>query len=416
MTRSGVGTLRLLSTALAATVLAVAVAACGSGGDASTTASQTGLDTLTVYSSVPFRGPGASAGRGIVNGEKLALAEANGKAGKYMLRYVSLDEAPRGTVDPGQAADNARRAVQDRSTIAYLDGGGDSSSKLSIPVLNEGGVLTVSPSSTYVGLTRTDGAAAGEPDKYYPSGKRTFGRVIPADNVQAAAQASWAKDEGCTSTYVINDGQTYGTGLADAVAADLQQQQITVAGNETIDPGDGDFGELAKKIKGSGADCVFFGGESDSGSVRLWRQLHAADPQLKLFGPSALATPAFARAIGPAGDVTYLTSPYLAPGSYPPGARKFYAAYRKAYGTAPPPAAIYGYEAMQSVLQSVRAAGTKGNDRQAVVNAFLGIRDRDSVLGTYSINTTGDTTLSRYGGLRVKNGRLVFDQVIETSS
>ena len=71
---------------------------------------------------------------------------------------------------------------------------------------------------------------------------------------------------------------------------------------------------------------------------------------------------------------------------------------------------------MQSVLQSVRDAGSKGNDRQAVVDAFYKIHDRDSVLGTYSISRTGDTTLSRYGGLRVKNGRLVFDQVIETSS
>ena len=85
MTRSGVGTLRLLSTVLAATVLAVVVAACGSAGDASTTASQTGLDTLTVYSSVPFRGPGASAGRGIVNGEKLALAGRCGVARAHLL-------------------------------------------------------------------------------------------------------------------------------------------------------------------------------------------------------------------------------------------------------------------------------------------------------------------------------------------
>jgi branched-chain amino acid transport system substrate-binding protein len=70
---------------------------------------------------------------------------------------------------------------------------------------------------------------------------------------------------------------------------------------------------------------------------------------------------------------------------------------------------------MNTVLQSVRNAGVKGNDRAAVVKAFFGLQNRDSVLGNYSIDAKGDTTLSRYGGLRVQDGRLVFDQVIETS-
>jgi branched-chain amino acid transport system substrate-binding protein len=407
--------LRILCCAVVSAALAVGVAACGSGSGSTSVSQSTASNTLTVYSSLPFRGPGATAGRGLVNGEKLALAQAHGMAGQYAVRYASLDEAPHGELQPGTAADNARKAVEDRSTIAYLDGGGDESSELSVPVLNQAGILEVSPASTYVGLTRVQGAAAGEPDKYYPSGVRTFGRVIPNDNVQAKAVVAYAKDEGCASMYVINDGKTAGVGLADAVALALKGQEITLAGNDTIDPTDDDFTDLGKKIKGSEADCVFFGGASDANSVRLWKQLHASNPQVKLFGPFALATPAFAKAIGAAGDVTYLTSPYLSPSQYPPAAKAFYAAYRKAYGRTAPADAIYGYEAMNAVLQAVRDAGAKGNDRAAVVKAFFGLQNRDSVLGDYSIDAKGDTTLSRYGGLRVQDGRLVFDQVIETS-
>jgi len=406
---------RVLSAALCALALSGGLAACGSGGGSTSVSSSTASNTLTVYSSLPFRGRGSAAGRGLVNGEKLALAQANGKVGPFNVRFASLDEAPHGEAEPGTDADNARKAVEDRSTIAYLDGGGDASSELSVPVLNEAGILEVSPAASYVGLTRVVGAAPGEPDKYYPSGKRTFGRVLPSDATQAKAVAAWAKDKGCTSMYVLSDGRTAGTGLAQAVAVELRGQDITIAGNDAIDPTDQDFGDLGKKIEGAGADCAFYGGAADAGAVRLWRQLHAAVPDVKLFGPFSLATPAFAKAIGPAGDVTYLTSPYLSPSQYPASAHAFYAAYEKAYGETAPPDAIYGYEAMNTVLQAIKDAGEKGNDRQAVVDAFFNIKNRDSVLGPYSIDTRGDTTLSRYGGLAVKDGRLAFDQVIQTS-
>jgi branched-chain amino acid transport system substrate-binding protein len=79
----------------------------------------------------------------------------------------------------------------------------------------------------------------------------------------------------------------------------------------------------------------------------------------------------------------------------------------------PEPYAIYGYEAMQVALLAIQNAGDKGNDRAAVIDQFFKIKDRDSVLGKYSIDANGDTTLSDYGGNRIKNGKLVFDKVIK---
>ena len=71
-----------------------------------------------------------------------------------------------------------------------------------IPVLNEAGVPQISPANTAVGLTTDDpGATPGEPDKYYPSGERNYGRVVPIDTIQGAAQAQYMKDEGVTNVY-----------------------------------------------------------------------------------------------------------------------------------------------------------------------------------------------------------------------
>ena len=113
---------------------------------------------------------------------------------------------------------------------------------------------------------------------------------------------------------------------------------------------------------------------------------------------------------------TFITNPTLDPKLYPPAAQDFFKTYKEKYGKTPEPYAIYGYEAMQVALLAIQNAGDKGNDRQAVIDQFFKIKDRDSVLGKYSIDPNGDTTLSDYGGDKVKGGQLVFDKVIKAQT
>ncbi len=117
----------------------------------------------------------------------------------------------------------------------------------------------------------------------------------------------------------------------------------------------------------------------------------------------------FATQIGTAGESTYITTPILPNDAYPASAQHLFAEYRSRFHEAPTPEALYGYEAMNVVLQAVRAAGSHGNDKQAVIDQFFHTQDRDSVLGRYSIQPSGDTTLfAQYGADRVANGQLVF--------
>ena len=153
---------------------------------------------------------------------------------------------------------------------------------------------------------------------------------------------------------------------------------------------------------------MFFSGAPDAGAVALWQQLHAADTHLRLLGSSALAEPSFAARIGSAAAHTYLTTPLLPRSLYPPAALRVLAEYRRRFHQAPGAHALYGYEAMSSVLLAIRRAGRHGDDREAVIHQFFAIRDRDSVLGRYSVLPDGDTTLSRYAVDRVRGGRLVF--------
>jgi branched-chain amino acid transport system substrate-binding protein len=404
------------------TALAFGVAACG--GDDNEKSSGGGGDSggrtaLTIYSSLPLQGDSRPQSTDVVNGEKLALEEAGGKVGKFTIKYVSLDDATAaaGKWDPGQTSADGRKAAQDPSTIAYLGEFNSGASAISIPILNEANILQVSPSNTYVGLTRAEGADKGEPDKYYPAGKRTYGRVVPADHIQAAAQVTYQKDQGCKKTYILNDKEVYGKGIAVQVENLGKAQGLQIAGNDGIDTKAANFRTVAQKIKASGADCMFFGGITQNKGVQVFKDVHAAVPTAKLFGPDGVAESAFSEKIGSSVEKqTYITNPTLDPKLYPPAAQDFFAKFKEKFGNDPQPYAIYGYEAMKVALLAIQNAGDKGNDRQAVIDAFFKIKDRDSVLGKYSIDENGDTTLSDIGADRVKDGMLVFDKVIKAKT
>src|SRR5215216_2820832 len=241
-------------------VLGVVVAACGdddSGGGGGTSSSGSGGGSLTVYSSLPLQGATRPQSEDVINGEKLALKQKGNKCGDFSIKYQSLDDATAaaGKWEAGQTSANARKAAQDDSTIAYLGEFNSGASAISIPITNEAGILQVSPANTYVGLTRAEGADKGEPAKYYPSGQRTYGRVVPADHIQAAAQVQYQKDQGCKATYILNDKEVYGKGIAVQVANIAKAQGLAIAGNDGIDTKAANFRTLAAKIKSSGAAC-----------------------------------------------------------------------------------------------------------------------------------------------------------------
>src|ERR687895_1557295 len=166
-------------------VLALGAAACGED-EPSAPESEGGQQTLTVYSSLPLQGAQRPQTTDMVKGIELALEQAGGKAGKFTVKYESLDDstAQAGSWTPEATTSNARKAAQDESTAVYIGEFNSGASAVSIPILNEGAVPQISPANTYVGLT-TDapGSQPGEPDKYYPSGQRTYVRIVPTDTI-----------------------------------------------------------------------------------------------------------------------------------------------------------------------------------------------------------------------------------------
>jgi len=102
----------------------------------------------------------------------------------------------------------------------------------------------------------------------------------------------------------------------------------------------------------------------------------------------------------------------LSPEEYPPDGQEFFDAFREKYDEPNPnPYAIYGYEAMRLALDAIERSGT--GEKADILKALFETKDRESVLGTYSIDENGDTTLSDYGVYTVEDGELVFDRTIQ---
>ena len=115
----------------------------------------------------------------------------------------------------------------------------------------------VSPANTYVGLTHKGPAIApGEPEKYYPTGKRNYTRIVAADDFQGAADALLTKQLGYKSVFILNDKEAYGLGVANDYQNSAKALGLKIAGFTAWDPKASSYEALATRIKQTGADGV----------------------------------------------------------------------------------------------------------------------------------------------------------------
>ncbi len=347
---------------LAMLAVVPAVAGCGSGGDG-------GDPSLTVYLSAPLRGPSAADGRDVADGARMALDDAGGGAADTPVRLVVLGDAGADGADAALAGANARTATEDSTAIAYVGELDSGTTRTSLPITNEAGLLQVSAGASASDLTRAAPGSDQIPDEVQPSEVRTFARVIPSDVAQGAAAAGAAADAGVRDVRLFGDGGRYEQSLEYGYESVSDAPPLVTSG-----PAEGVYDAGTK----SGAAAL----PSGLGS-RMPRLLIGADAQIVGSPPEAGLQPG-----------ALLASGTLAPAQL--ADPDFAALFDDAYDREPGRFAAYGYEAMASVLDAIERADDP-LDRKSVIDAYFATGDRDSVLGVYSIDEAGDTTLDRVG-------------------
>jgi len=365
-------------------LLAAAVGGCTSQGSGSSAVTVSGK-TLTIYESNASTSQPLVA-RDVLDAEQLAFKQGPSSVGGFTIQTKVLS---------GRISDQARTAIQDKSAIAYLGEIVPHSSYASLGITNAVDLLQVSPTDNALELTQATPALPGAPNDYYESlGSygQTFARVVPSSALEAKALVQEMHTLGVTRLYVGDDGGAYGAALANAVNHDAA----------------GTIGRVSSLTQ---ADGAFYATNSPASAARFFHNAVSANPQIKLFGPSALADPAIAGRLSAISHL-YVSAPGFLKANLTPAGSTFVSQFTSTYGHPPLPQAIFGYEAMSAVLAVLREAGTHANNRSTVVHDFLSIKDRQSVLGTYSMNSSGDTSLTTFVFNRVQQGKLVpFVQV-----
>lgn len=367
---------------------------------------------LRIYSSFPLTGSGAAATTTMVNAINLAIEQKTKGglvcAGKFKIDYKSLDDATAaaGKWDAAKEQENANIAVADKEAVAYIGTLNSGAAKVSMPILNKVDMVMISPANTYPGLTKgpETGAEEGEPERYFPNGKRNYVRVVPADDIQGAVAARWARSLGVRSVYILDDTELYGKGLANVFEKTSKEIGLKVLGRDGIDGKAADYKALATKIKSTNPQMVYYGGITQNNAGQLVKDIRAAGIKAIFMGADGILEQAFIDAAGADVANGVLATLGGTPRNRLPAAgRKFYTDYVAKYKGEPESYAIYSFEAASVAIAAIEK--TCSADRAAVRDAVVATKNFRGVLGTWSFGATGDTSLTDMIGNRVVKGK-----------
>ena len=392
----------------------------GSGGNVSALPSSScsdiyyqgsGKPDYLIASDLPLQGSGRTQTVQMTEAVKFILKQKGFKAGKYKVGFQSCDDstAQAGKWASEKCSANANAYAQNKGVVGVIGTFNSGCAEIIIPVLNRapgGPVAMVSPANTYVGLTHSGpGTAAGEPNKYYPTGKRNYIRIVAADDFQGAADAMNAKQLGLKSVYILNDKEAYGQGVATDFKNSLTQLGVKVAGFAAWNGKASSYTGLATKIKQTGADAVFLGGLVCENGGKVVKDLRSVlGKNVTLLAPDGF-TPisAVVQGAGGASEGMYVSvagQPNEALGATGKSFVKDFGATQSGGNVDP-----YSSYAAQAADVLLTAIANSDGTRAGVTDQLLKTKVTNGILGTFTINSNGDTSSNPVTQYLIKGGK-----------
>jgi len=346
---------------------------------------------LKVGINLSFTGADAEGAARIGNGAVIAFEEANAAhiVKGYTFQLVKLDDATAtaGQYDPAQAATNARTMVSDKAYVAALGPQMSGAGKAMAPILSQGNLAIITPSSTNPDLTDPKFAA-----QYRPAGKAIYFRTVATDAFQGPNMANYMADTlKVKSIYILDDSGAYGVGLADAFQAQAEKKGIKVLGRDRLDPKAADYAAVLTKIKAADPQALYYGGVSQAG-VKLAKQAYEIIPKVIKAGGDGMQSADLLKGAGfPAVEGWYATvaSPHV---TEDPKAAKFSDRYFARFKQRPDDYTITCYTGAQVIIEAVKklAAANKTVSRDTVRDAIQTVKLPDSMLGSIEFDDNGD--------------------------
>ena len=408
--------MRLHKVAALAAISILAFAACSSGGAStapSAAASGAVVDTMSAAPQgdiskgtvkfaieLPRQGSEKAASDPIINGIKLAVADAGGAAGGYKIEIpdsVIYDDALNGAHDPQTGANNMTKIVSEPDVVAVIGPLNSNVAKAQIPISNAAGLLQCSPANTNTGLTKGADAAQlrTKPNNYI--------RVVTTDDIQGPAASQYIYDVlGKKSVYIIDDTETFGKGIADEFEKDFTGRGGTVVKHEGVPKTTQDYVSIMTAAKALNPEAVYFGGVTASGGARiLLAAIQAGMADIPYVGPdgifdgSATTKDSFLNLAKADAKNSFSTA--AGPGTFDKK-EQFDAHYLNVLKTAPTGYAGQGYACAQIVIDALNRAGATNPADMVALREAVRVAGTDTtvkyplIVGDVTFNADGDTS------------------------
>ncbi|MFF5478732.1 branched-chain amino acid ABC transporter substrate-binding protein [Streptomyces sp. NPDC012935] len=357
--------------------------------------------TVVIGVDAPLTGDLSALGLGIKNSADLAAKTANKK--EYVKGVEFKIEALDDQAQPSVGQQNAQKFISNKDVLGVVGPLNSSVSQQMQKPLNDAGLTQVSPANTGTELTQGDGWKTGDSVRQF----KTFFRTATTDEIQGAFAADYLYNQAkLKKVYLIDDQKTYGAGLAASFKANFTKFGGQIVGTDHINPDDRDFNAVVAKIKKTGAEALYYGGEYPAAGP-LSQQLKDSGQKIPLMGGDGIYSGEFPKLNKKAeGDLaTSVGKPVEQLDSAKAFIKDYEAAgYEDAYEA-------YGgltYDATWSIIEAVKLA-VEGNDgkvpsdgRKAVLDAMSKVKF-DGVTGTISFDEFGDTTNHTMTAYKVKS-------------
>ncbi|MFL5949489.1 MAG: branched-chain amino acid ABC transporter substrate-binding protein [Gaiellaceae bacterium] len=351
-----------------------------------------------IATDLPMQGGSRTQTLQMIQAIRYVLDQQDWKSGDYNIAFQACDDASAQLAkwDPDKCSANAHNYAQNSKLLGVVGTFNSGCAAIEIPVLNSapgGGLMLLSPANTYGCLTEP--CAGDEPEKYYPSGKRTYARVAPSDPNQGAVDAKFLASQGVKRVSVLNDKEAYGLGVAKNFAGAAKAAGMTVTGFTAYDPKQANFRALVTRVKNTNPDAIFIGGLIDENSGQLINDkvaiLGPNGGAVKLMLPDGFTTDAvFDRSQGgtPNAKDAYFSVAGVGIDKYKGAALTFINGFKATLNGKPvDPYAILGAQAGQVLLNAIEKSDGSRSDVLAKVYAT---KVTNGLIGDFQFNENGD--------------------------
>ncbi|MFK4265078.1 branched-chain amino acid ABC transporter substrate-binding protein [Streptomyces milbemycinicus] len=393
----------LLIITTAVTAGALTLSACGSRDKSDNSDGDNKKTTVVIGVDAPLTGSLSALGQGIKNSVDLAtkVANKNNEVPGVTFKIKDFDDK----AVPSSGKTNATSMVDDDEIVAMVGPLNSGVSQSMQGVFAKADLAQVSPANTSPDLSQGPDWASGKKTRPF----KTYFRTATTDVIQGRFAAQYYyKDAKKRKVFVVDDKQAYGAGLSKIFAEEFKRLGGKVVGTDHLTVKETDFSGIADKVKTSGADSVYFGGQYPEGGL-LSDQVKQAGADVPIMGGDGIYDPAFIKASGTSNDGDYATSV-----GYPveklASAKTFVKEYA-AQGYKDPYAAYggYSYDAGWAIIQAVKAVvndndGKLPDDARAKITEALNKVSFDGVTGKVSFDEYGDTTNKQLTVYKVVKG------------